>query len=1281
VAKVTSLSDTSELAQAGIMVRAESSSTSAFGAIVDTPSDGIRFYWRNSDGGTSDHRTITGSTAEWVKLTYVNGVVDAYYSSDGSNWIELFEPEAFSSIPTSVSAGLMVSAHSSSLATGTFTNVALTPTTLPSGWSDTDIGSPGIPGGASFDGTTWTVAGSGGANDIGGGGSDQFNFASQSISGNATFIAKVTSLSDTSSIAKAGVMFRADNTASANFAAVIETPDGPQLRWRNSDGTPHHTDASTTTMPMWVKVVYSSGVATGYYSTNGTAWTQVGSSESVSLPSTYLAGLAVGAHNDALIAMGTFTTVQISTGSVPTAAVSGDSSATQNVPYTLDLSTSGGDASNTWFVNWGDGESSIVNGTDSQLAAVDHVYAYTGDYTISASATDSDGTYPASTMSVAVGSDRSSYVENYYDAADRLTGTANLGIDEGASLTSQPDSSLPSRSTSPDLITSYTYSPAGYVSDVTDPRGIQTETTYDMLGRVMRTDAGVTSGSGEPTSIDQVTEYTYDGDNNVLTITTNPDGDPGDSSISADNQVTTYNYGVTTIGGSAIDSNDLLASVEYPAGSTSNNTADYLYNALGQRIQMTDEDGNVHNYTYDVLGRLTLDSVGTLGSGVNNTILALGYSYNALGLPYLDTSYGDAAATTVKNQVEYLYNGFGQLTDEYQSHSGAVNTSTTPDVHYDYGTVSGASDPSLLQGIVYPGGRQIDYVYGNNPIDAAIGRIDGIADNADSSYDLVDYQYLGPSTIVEANSSQPGIQQLSSLDPFGRVADQDYVQASTGQSTTQFQYGYDLDGNVLYSADLANVLSTDGNASTRGQLYSYDALNRLVTYEAGALASGDTSISGTPSANETWTLDNIGNMDSVTSDSTSTSRTINSRNQITGVGSSSLSYDGNGNTLTDSAGNTYTYDAWNRMATATVGGVTYGYQYDAIGQRIQEDNTSSTTTDLYYDNRGQVVEEHLTNSSGTQVTTNVWGQQYVNELASSDVTPAGSSSTTRYYMQHDANFDTTAVIAGNGSSVGGVEQRFIYNPYGAVTVVSPSYDTLTGSAAIPLTPYLFQGGRHDIPTGLMHFGTRDLNTTTQTWAEEDPDLYIQGSDLYQYEVSNPVGGHDPFGTASNSNNNAAQQAANNLALTQAADALLNAPTHSGPGATRILCKNGQVQGIGILLTAQDTAYLPLGNEDLIIPPDTYIGIVSGNGVVAIATNNPVSIQGLAFGGSISQVVYSATGSFVSSNATGNLTTPNGAAANAINQLLTAHSGIAESIKSLFDLLNSSSCNPCKGIKN
>jgi RHS repeat-associated protein len=503
-----------------------------------------------------------------------------------------------------------------------------------------------------------------------------------------------------------------------------------------------------------------------------------------------------------------------------------------------------------------------------------------------------------------------------------------------------------------------------------------------------------------------------------------------------------------------------------------------------------------------VLGRLTLDSVGTLGSDVNGSIRALGYSYNALGLLYQDTSYGDAAATSVKNQVEYLYNGFGQLTDEYQNHTTTVNTSTTPDVHYDYGT--SGSNPSVLADIVYPGGRQINYIYDLDPVDEAIGRIDGIADNANSTVDLVTYQYLGPSTIVETNSSQPGIQQLTSLDPFGRVADQDYVQTSTGQSTTQLQYGYDQDGNVLYSDDLTNVSSADGNASTDGQLYSYDALNRLVSFERGTLASGDTSITGTPSANETWTLDNVGNMDSVTSAGTTTSRTINTRNQIAADGSSSLSYDGNGNTLTDNSGNTYTYDAWNRMATATVGGIAYSYAYDATSQRIQEDDTSSSTTDLYYDNQGQVVEERQTTSGGTQIKTNVWGQQYVNDLVSSDVTPADSSTATRYYFEHDGNFDTTAVTDASGN----VLQRFEYDPYGKLTVLSASYGS---SSAAPLTAYLFQGGRLDSLTGLSHFGARDYNPATGTWMEQDPTGYQAGVNFYEFERSAPPVLRDPRG--------------------------------------------------------------------------------------------------------------------------------------------------------------------------
>ncbi|MEZ6131596.1 MAG: hypothetical protein R3C59_23240 [Planctomycetaceae bacterium] len=42
----------------------------------------------------------------------------------------------------------------------------------------------------------------------------------------------------------------------------------------------------------------------------------------------------------------------------------------------------------------------------------------------------------------------------------------------------------------------------------------------------------------------------------------------------------------------------------------------------------------------------------------------------------------------VVNEAQFLYNDFGQLTHDYQSHSGTVNVMSTPSVQY--GVASGA---------------------------------------------------------------------------------------------------------------------------------------------------------------------------------------------------------------------------------------------------------------------------------------------------------------------------------------------------------------------------------------------------------------------------------------------------------------------------------------------------------------------------------------------------------------------------------------------------------------
>jgi beta-glucanase (GH16 family) len=183
---------------------------------------------------------------------------------------------------------------------------------VPSTWSDTDIGNPGRVGGAAFDSAsgTWTVAG--GGSDIWGT-SDQFNFASQAYGGDGSLVARVTSLQDTDPWAKAGVMFRDSSGVDAAFASVFVTPaNGVIFEWRNAAGvSAQSAHGPGLGAPVWVQVTRSANVFTASYSVDDSNWTQVGSSQTIVLNPTTLAGLAVTAHNNTRLNTATFDNVAL----------------------------------------------------------------------------------------------------------------------------------------------------------------------------------------------------------------------------------------------------------------------------------------------------------------------------------------------------------------------------------------------------------------------------------------------------------------------------------------------------------------------------------------------------------------------------------------------------------------------------------------------------------------------------------------------------------------------------------------------------------------------------------------------------------------------------------------------------------------------------------------------------------------------------------------------------------------------------------------------------------
>ena len=182
---------------------------------------------------------------------------------------------------------------------------------LPAGWQDLDIGSPSLSGSASWVNGAWSV--SGGGADIGNT-SDQFNFAYATSSDSAVILAQIFTVQETDDSAKAGVMFRDNNTAGAMFALVAVTPDnGVIFEWRNTTGgSCSAAQIAGIVPPIWVELVCAGTNFTGYYSPDGLAWTPIAQAQTIPMNSLPLAGLAVSAHNNALLCQATFNSVVVS---------------------------------------------------------------------------------------------------------------------------------------------------------------------------------------------------------------------------------------------------------------------------------------------------------------------------------------------------------------------------------------------------------------------------------------------------------------------------------------------------------------------------------------------------------------------------------------------------------------------------------------------------------------------------------------------------------------------------------------------------------------------------------------------------------------------------------------------------------------------------------------------------------------------------------------------------------------------------------------------------------
>ncbi|MBF4484961.1 family 16 glycosylhydrolase [Flavobacterium sp. CSZ] len=190
------------------------------------------------------------------------------------------------------------------------------PATLPAPWISSDLGDVNPAGEATHASGTFTIKGSG--TDIWES-SDQFQFVNQSITGDAEIIAKVNSLTNTNTYAKAGVMFRETLTPSSKHAMTdITAAAGVEFLSRDTVSGITTAQTATGTAPKWLRVTRAGNVFTSYTSDNGSTWTQLGTPRTIVMANTIYVGMAVTSHANGTLATGVFSDVIVRNSTPPT---------------------------------------------------------------------------------------------------------------------------------------------------------------------------------------------------------------------------------------------------------------------------------------------------------------------------------------------------------------------------------------------------------------------------------------------------------------------------------------------------------------------------------------------------------------------------------------------------------------------------------------------------------------------------------------------------------------------------------------------------------------------------------------------------------------------------------------------------------------------------------------------------------------------------------------------------------------------------------------------------
>ena len=630
--------------------------------------------------------------------------------------------------------------------------------------------------------------------------------------------------------------------------------------------------------------------------------------------------------------------------------------------------------------------------------------------------------------------------------------------------------------------TSLAYDSRNNVVGQTDPMGNLTVSVFDGQNRKLEEHRLLSVGGagGDTLEVDNPTNpdgrvsfyQRWDQNSRVLSVT----DDNGN--------VTRYEYD---------DLNRLV--VERFADGTTRRS---VYDRDDNLIRTTDQNGTVAHLTYDGLNRLVakrfdrasgvVSELGLDAEGVTEQR----FEYDGLSRQTLATDNNDPTIETDDSIVRFFYDSLSRVLVEEQQ-LGQQSIRRVSSVYDGVGRRLSCT---------YPSGRILEM--GHDALNRTVSIRNQLEDSS-----IVEYDYLGPSRVLERRYGNGTVTRFH--DGQGMVTGYDALRRETqreaidgrGHRFSAYRYLYDRVGNRRLEQDLV---------SEQTDLYQYDADYRLtsVAYRVPNPVVDSAALGNNLTVNETieslltqgdtierWSLDGVGNWNSVARGESVTAFVANEMNEYAQVGDEVPLYDDNGN-LGLRQGTILVHDSLNRLIALRnqAGETVANYQYDALGRRISKTTSAGLVEHYLYD------EHHCIEERGAA---DALVHQYVYGVRLDEAVELRTGEGESLYYLHNSLGSIVALADSGGSVI----ERYGYDAYGAMSLESGDGNTRANSQVG--NPLGFTGRRFDVESGLWFHRARYLDPVQGRFVQRDSMGYVDGFGLYTYVGNNPINFLDPFG--------------------------------------------------------------------------------------------------------------------------------------------------------------------------